>query len=78
MILVRGAACALAFNSGSRKVPNMSNNKSFRFVLIGQTFDNLDGKRYEKTNSQYAKPFGGGKAVKLAKDFYCVNVSEWG
>jgi hypothetical protein len=53
------------------------NNKSFRFVLIGQTFDYIDGKRYEKTNTQYARPFGGGKAIKLAKDLYCRNVSLW-
>ena len=53
------------------------NNKSFRFVLIGQTFDYIDGNRYEKTNKQFAKPFGGGRTIKLRKDSYCRNVSPW-
>ena len=53
------------------------NNKSFCFVLIGQTFNNIDGKRYEKTSKQFAKPFGGGKALKFSKESYCEQVSEW-
>ena len=60
----------------TKKTP--TNCKSFQFVLIGQSFDYIDGRKYEKTNKQFAKPFGGGKAVKLTKDFYCVNVSKWG
>jgi len=60
----------------TRKQKTATNNKSFRFVFVGQCFDYVDGRRYEKSSNQYAKPFGGGKAIKLAKDFYCVNVSK--
>lgn len=52
------------------------NNKSFRYVLIGQTFDNIDGRRYEKISSQAAKPFAGGKAIRCAGSHFCRKVSR--
>ena len=74
LVIETTTAMGVAKMSQSLKAPQ--NNKSFRFVLIGQTFDHIDGKRYEKTNTQFAKPFGGGKAIKLRKDAYCKNVSK--
>jgi hypothetical protein len=52
------------------------NCKSFQYVAVGQTFNYLDGQRYEKVSDTHAKPFGGGKSVRLSKDFYCENVGK--